>query len=85
MKLDSTIRYRRTTELEADAMVNEGGALRQPSMRASMEALSHLNFPSGRRESSWKSLLHDPTAMFWAGFATGVAVSLLEHRQGDDK
>lgn len=78
MKLDSTICHRRTTELEADAMVNEGGAIRQPSMAASEEAYTHLIEHTARNESSWRAVFHNPTTLFWTGFATGLALSLLE-------
>ncbi|MBE2287040.1 MAG: hypothetical protein IAE77_26525 [Prosthecobacter sp.] len=80
MKLNSPVCYLRTTELEAEAMVNEGGAIRQPTVLHPEEPPT-----SGRHATSaWRGLLHDPTTMFWTGFATGLAFSLLERHSACD-
>ncbi len=71
--------YLHTSELAADAMISEGGALRQPSRRDTEAAYSRLNKPCGYHFAClWSEWLHNPVAMFWTGFATGLAVSLLE-------
>lgn len=74
--------YRRTTELEADAMINEGGAIRQPSMRDAEAAFARLNTPCSCLPRGWRPFLHNRTNLFWAGFATGLAISLLEKHPG---
>ena len=66
--------YRRTTEMAADAMINEGGAIAQPSRAESEAELHHL-----RHSSSWPGAF-TPAMAFWTGFATGLAVSLLERK-----
>jgi hypothetical protein len=78
MRRDLMPNYRRTTELEADAMINEGGAIRQPSLEEAEAAFAHVNPPCGGRSNQWREWLDNPTAMFWTGFATGLALSLLE-------
>lgn len=76
MRINHPIRYRRTTEMAADAMINEGGAIHQPSRAESEAGLAHLRQP---RLGHWQEML-TPTTAFWTGFATGLAVSLLERR-----
>lgn len=70
--------YMHTTELAADAMISEGGAIRQPSKRDAEAAFARLSKPCGWHFHLWKEWVHNPVAMFWTGFATGLAVSLLE-------
>lgn len=75
---DFTSNYRRTTESAADDMINEGGAIRQPTMREAAAAFSRLHSPCSCHAHAWCGWLHNPTAMFWTGFATGLAISLFE-------
>lgn len=66
--------------MAANAMINEGGAIRQPSGKDSETALTLLNQPHG----GWESLrrkMQNPTTVFWTAFATGIAISLLEDRR----
>lgn len=77
MKPNPPLCYLRSTELEAEAMINEGGAIRQPTVLHPEEPPA----AGGRRTASvWRGFLHDPSAVFWTGFATGLAFSLLEKR-----
>ena len=69
--------YRPTTELAVDAMISEGGAIRQPSMRDTQAVFARIKRPCGSFSSSLHEWMHNPTAMFWTGFATGLAISLL--------
>lgn len=77
---DFTSDYRRSTDAAAENMINEGGAIRQPSMREDRAAYSRLHSPCSCHAYSWREWLHNPTAMFWTGFATGLALSLLDNR-----
>ncbi len=70
--------YLHTTELAADAMISEGGALKQPSRRDTEAVYARLTKPCGWHSALWSEWLHNPAAMFLTGFATGLAVSLLE-------
>ena len=71
--------YLHTTELAADAMISEGGALQKPSRRDTEAASARLNNACGDHFAYlWSEWLHNPAAIFWTGFATGLAVSLLE-------
>jgi len=70
--------YLHTTELAADAMISEGGALRQPTKREAEAAFARLNRSCWSHSNLWSAWLHNPAAMFWTGFATGLAVALLE-------
>lgn len=70
--------YRPSTELAVDAMISEGGAIRQPSMRDTKAVFARLNRPCGSFSISLHEWMHNPTAMFWTGFATGLAISLLD-------
>jgi hypothetical protein len=70
--------YRPTMELAVDAMISEGGALRQPSMRDTKEVFARLGRPCRSFSASLHEWMHNPTAMFWTGFATGFAISLLD-------
>lgn len=70
--------YLHTTELASDAMISEGGAIRQPSKRDAEAAFARLSQPCSWHFYLWKDWVHNPVAMFWTGFATGLAVSLLE-------
>jgi hypothetical protein len=63
-----------TTDTGANAMINEGGAIQQPSRTDSEAALTFLNQPQGRWESLWREA-HSPTTVFWTAFATGLAIS----------
>lgn len=80
MKLNSPLCYLRTTEMEAEAMVNEGGAIRQPTVLHPEEPHTRHGRDGGTAATAWRGFLHDPTAVFWTGFATGLAFSLLEKR-----
>jgi|GEM_PF-5021806 len=70
--------YRPTTDLAVDAMISEGGAIRQPSMRDTKAVLARIHKPSGIFSTSLHQWTHNPTAMFWTGFATGLAISLFD-------
>ena len=76
--------YLQTTELAADAMISEGGAIRQPSMRDAKAVFARLNKPYGCHSALWSEWVHNPAAMFWTGFATGLVVSLLERANHRD-
>ncbi|WP_395740934.1 hypothetical protein [Prosthecobacter sp.] len=78
MKLRVTPNYRRSTEMEAEAMINEGGAIRQPSMREADRALAHLRAPGVR--PFWVKYLPSPVTVFFASFATSLVVALLINR-----
>ncbi len=80
MRSDFITNYRRSTDLEAEAMINEGGAIRQPTMRDAEKAFARLNKPCSCRPSLWREMLHRPMNMFWAGFATGLAIALFQNR-----
>lgn len=77
MRPHLTPHYRPTTDLAVDAMISEGGAIRQPSMRDSKAVLARIRKPPAIF-SSLHQWAHNPTAMFWTGFATGLAISLLD-------
>mgnify|MGYP000222707847 FL=1 len=70
--------YLHTTELAADAMISEGGAIRQPSKRDAEAAFARLGKPCRWHSHVWNEWAHNPAAMFLTGFAAGLAVSLLE-------
>ncbi len=74
-----TTNDRRATDSAADDMINEGGAIRQPSRRETEAVFSRLHSPCGRHAHAWHEWLHHPTTLFWTGFATGLAISLLEN------
>ncbi|MDB6006795.1 MAG: hypothetical protein JWR15_3782 [Prosthecobacter sp.] len=61
-------------------MVNEGGAIRQPSRRDAEEVFARLNKPCSCRSSMWREMLQHPANVFLAGFATGFAIGLLQNR-----
>jgi hypothetical protein len=69
--------YRHITELAANAMVSEGGAIRQPSMRDTEAVYARLHHPCGSFSATVREWMQNPAAMFWTGFVTGVAFSLL--------
>ncbi|WP_395746976.1 hypothetical protein [Prosthecobacter sp.] len=79
MSPNFTTDYRRTTASAAEDMINEGGAIRQPSMREAKAVFSRLHGPCSCHAHAWRDWLHNPTTMFWTGFATGLAISLLEN------
>lgn len=79
MRSDFITNYRRSTELEADAMVSEGGAIRQPSMRDAEAVYARLNKPCSCHRGQWREMLRRPMNVFWAGFATGLAIAMLEN------
>lgn len=73
--------YLLTTEMAADAMISEGGAIHQPSMREARATYARLDKSFGRCSALWHvwhEWVHNPTAMFWTGFATGLTLSLLD-------
>lgn len=74
-----------TLEMPDDAMINEGGAIRQPTMHDTEVAYEHLRDSRHCHVPAWRDCLQSPTAMFWTSFATGVAISLLEPRQDGRK
>jgi hypothetical protein len=66
--------------MAAEAMISEGGALRQPSQEQSEAALAQVRENPVYRPLPWQSLSY-PAVMFLAGLATGLLISLLAHRQ----
>lgn len=63
--------------MAAEDMISEGVPLSQPSKAESQAALAR----SARH--AWSRQFHDmitPTTAFWTGFATGLAVSLLDRK-----
>lgn len=64
--------------MAADAMISEGGAIHQPSMRETRTSYARLDKPCRRFSTLWHDWVHNPTAMFWTGFATGLTLSLLD-------
>lgn len=79
MRSDSTKNYHRRTDLEADAMINEGGAVQQPSMKEAEAAFARLNKPCSCRAGLWREMLSKPMNMFWAGFAAGLAIAMCQN------
>jgi hypothetical protein len=71
MKQDFIARNPGTTDTAANAMINEGGAIQQPSRTDAETALTFLNQPQGRWESLWREA-DSPTTVFWTAFATGL-------------
>lgn len=61
--------------MAAEAMINEGGAIHQPSRAAADEELQQLRRP--HLAVRWGKMLR-PNSAFWAGFFAGLAVSLLD-------
>lgn len=71
--------YRRDTDMAAEAMISEGGALRQPSQEESAAALAQARRHSAYHasdESPWRGMPH-PLSLFLAGVGTGLVISLL--------
>lgn len=63
--------------MAAEDMISEGAPLRQPTKAESQAALARAS------RHVWSRQLHDmvtPTTAFWTGFATGLAVSLLDRK-----
>jgi len=85
MRIHLVPNYRRTTELASDAMINEGGAIGQPSMREAEAVYARLHKPRSYLGPRWREMLNNPTAMFWTGFATGLAISLLDNHRDEKK
>ncbi|MGV3663190.1 MAG: hypothetical protein ACO1TE_23665 [Prosthecobacter sp.] len=73
----SSASYRRSTEMAAEDMISEGAPLRQPSKADSEAALARARRHGFTR--GWQHMI-TPTTAFWTGFATGLAVSLLERK-----
>lgn len=83
MRLTFDPRYRQDTDMAAEAMISEGGALRQPPLTGADAAIARA--ASKRRGSSrfpnilkW---LDHPSSMFWIGCATGLALAILDRRR----
>lgn len=72
--------YLLTTEMEAEAMISEGGAIQQPSMQDARATYARLDRSLGRWAALCHEWMHNPAAMFWTGFATGLAFSLLDSK-----
>ncbi len=74
--------YKQDTDLAAEAMISEGGALRQPSHDESDATLARVlrHHHSPRHPSGW-NWLNSPTMMFFIGCATGIVLSLVERRR----
>ena len=71
--LSPPLEYRRSTDMAAEAMINEGGALRQPTLDQSEHELRHLRIPY--RNLRWENIMTPKTA-FWTGVALGVILVL---------
>ena len=69
--------YLQTTEMAADSMISEGGAIQQPTMKDAAAMYARLDKLRCHPSALWREWTQNPTAMFWTGFATGVAISLL--------
>lgn len=76
--------YRHTTELAADAMVSEGGAIRQPTMRDTKAVYARLHHPSGGFSATVREWMQNPTTMFWTGLVTGLVISRLHQATRPD-
>lgn len=77
MQSPSLPSYRRSTEMAAEDMISEGGALRQPSAAESQAALARAS-----RRAWWHQWhkVFTPTTAFWTGVAAGLGVALLERK-----
>jgi hypothetical protein len=76
--------YLQTTEMAADAMISEGGAIQQPSMQDARAIRARLDKSCVHHSAFWHEWVQNPTAMFWTGFATGLAISLLDRASHPD-
>ncbi|MDI1312867.1 hypothetical protein [Prosthecobacter sp.] len=72
--------YRHTTELAADAMISEGGAIRQPTMRDAQAVYARLHTPCGGFSAALREWVQNPAAMFLTGLATGLALALINQK-----
>ncbi len=70
--------YLQTTELAADAMISEGGAIQQPRMQDAAAMCARLDKLRCHPSAFWREWTTNPMAMFWTGLATGLAISLLK-------
>ena len=60
-------------------MISEGGAIRQPSMKDARADFARLTHSSSYHPGRWGEILRRPMSLFWAGFATGLAIAMLEN------
>lgn len=78
MRSHPALNYLLTTEMASEAMISEGGALQQPSMREARATYARLHKPFDRWSALWHGWLHSPMAMFWTGFAAGLVLSQMD-------
>lgn len=66
--------------MAADAMISEGGALRQPSQQECQAVLSHVR-SQPLRLSMLANAIPNPGLAFCAGVATGLLIAMLSHQR----
>ena len=76
--------YLQTTELAADAMISEGGAIQQTTMHDAAAMCARLDKLRCNPSAFWREWTANPMAMFWTGLATGLAISLLKKPSSPD-